>query len=147
MRLHIPQVDYMLQKEILNLLPFNLIENVYFYPAFWSKVKRRLFSRSFVSVQFSHSVVSDSLQLYGLQHTRLSRPSSTPGANSNSCPSSPFYILQILPNFSPSRSSDPNFYFHVSLIVSFFILERWLKFWKKYKIYFLKYLSKIHSKD
>ena len=36
-------------------------------------------------VQFSRSVVSDSLWPHGLQHTRLSCPSSTPGACSNSC--------------------------------------------------------------
>ena len=41
------------------------------------------------SVQFSHSVVSDSLQPHGLQHARLSCPSPTPRAYSNSCPSSP----------------------------------------------------------
>ena len=38
--------------------------------------------------QFSCSVMSDSLQPHGLQHTRLSCPSSTPGDYSNSCPSS-----------------------------------------------------------
>ena len=31
-------------------------------------------------IQFSHSVVSDSLQPHGLQHTRLPCPSPTPGA-------------------------------------------------------------------
>ena len=36
------------------------------------------------SVQFSHSVMSDSLQPHGLQHTRLPCPSPTPGACSNS---------------------------------------------------------------
>ena len=36
--------------------------------------------------QFSHSVVSDSLQPHGLQHARLSCPLPTPGACSNSCP-------------------------------------------------------------
>ena len=41
----------------------------------------------FDSVQFSRSVVSDSLWSQGLQHTRLPCPSSTPGAYSNSCPS------------------------------------------------------------
>ena len=39
------------------------------------------------SVQFSRSVVSDSLWLHGLQYTRLPCPSPTPGACSNSCPS------------------------------------------------------------
>ena len=38
------------------------------------------------SVQFSHSVVSNSLRLHGLQHARLPSPSPTPGAHSNSCP-------------------------------------------------------------
>ena len=42
----------------------------------------------FSSVQFSCSVVSDSLQPHELQHARLSCPSPTPGACSNSCPSS-----------------------------------------------------------
>ena len=39
-------------------------------------------------VQFSSSVVSDSLWSHGLQHARLSCPSPTPGAYSHSCPSS-----------------------------------------------------------
>ena len=37
-------------------------------------------------MQFSCSVVSNSLQPYGLQHARLPCPSSTPGAYSDSCP-------------------------------------------------------------
>ena len=37
---------------------------------------------------FSHSVVSNSLWPRRLQHTRLSGPSPSPGACSNSCPSS-----------------------------------------------------------
>ena len=43
---------------------------------------------TYISVQFSCSVVSDSLWPHGLQHTRLPCPSPTPGACSNSCPSS-----------------------------------------------------------
>ena len=39
-------------------------------------------------VQFSCSVVSNSLRPHGLQHARLPCPSPTPGACSNSCPSS-----------------------------------------------------------
>ena len=38
------------------------------------------------SVQFSYSVVSDSLRPDGLQHTRPPCPSPTPRAYSNSCP-------------------------------------------------------------
>ena len=41
------------------------------------------------SVQFSHSVVSDSLRPHELQHARSPCPSPTPGVYSNSCPLSP----------------------------------------------------------
>ena len=44
--------------------------------------------QNIVSVQFSHSVVSDSLPPHEPQHTRLPYPSPTPGADSSSCPSS-----------------------------------------------------------
>ena len=62
-----------------------------------------------LSVQFSHSVVSNSLWPHGLQHTRLPCPSPTPGVCSNSCLSSqwchptisssvlPFSCLQSFP--------------------------------------------------
>ena len=40
------------------------------------------------SVQFSRSVVSDSLRPHELQHARPPYPSPTPGVYSNSCPSS-----------------------------------------------------------
>ena len=60
------------------------------------KEKKIAFARGFTnlldnenqSVQFSHSVVSDSLRSHGLQHARLPCPSPTPGACSDSCPSS-----------------------------------------------------------
>ena len=41
-----------------------------------------------ISVQFSRSVVSDSLRPHGPQHARPPCPSPTPGVYSNSCPSS-----------------------------------------------------------
>ena len=40
----------------------------------------------FSSVQFSHSVMSDSLRPHGLQHARPSCTSPTPGVYPNSCP-------------------------------------------------------------
>ena len=40
----------------------------------------------FQPVQFSHSLVFDSLWPHGLQHTRLPGPLLSPGAYSNSCP-------------------------------------------------------------
>ena len=62
------------------------------------------------SVQFSHSVMSDSLRLYGLQYARLSCPSPTPGAYSNSCPLSwwchPTISSSVIP-FSSRLQSFP----------------------------------------
>ena len=42
----------------------------------------------FSSVQFNHSVVSDSSRPHGLRHARPPCPSPTPGVYSNSCPMS-----------------------------------------------------------
>ena len=44
----------------------------------------------FSSVQFSRSVVSDSLQPHESQHARTPWPSPTPGVHPDSCPSSPW---------------------------------------------------------
>ena len=44
-------------------------------------------TRPFSSVQFSHSVMSNSLRPHGLQQARLPCPSPTPGSCSNSCAS------------------------------------------------------------
>ena len=46
------------------------------------------FNLGFSSVQFSSSVLSDSLRPHELQHTRPPCPSPTRGVHSNSCPSS-----------------------------------------------------------
>ena len=64
----------------------------------------------FSSVQFSHSVASNSLQLHGLQHTRLPCPSPTPRAYSNLCPLSwwwhPTISCSVIP-FSPCLQTFP----------------------------------------
>ena len=54
----------------------------------WLFVTPRTVSVQFSSIQFSRSVVSDSLQPHESQHTRPPCPSSTPGVHSNSRPSS-----------------------------------------------------------
>ena len=59
----------------------------------------------YISIQFSefsNSAVSSSLQTHGLQHCRLPCPSPTPGAHSNSCPSSQWCHPTIYPLSSPS---------------------------------------------
>ena len=65
----------------------------------------------FSSIQFSCSVMSNSLLPHGLQHTRLPCPSPTPGACSNSCPLGqwchPTISSSVVPFFcfQPFRSS------------------------------------------
>ena len=68
------------------------------------------------SVQFSHSVVSDSLRPHESQHTRPPCPSQAPGVYSNSCPSSrwchPVISSSVVPFFScpqplPASGSFP----------------------------------------
>ena len=55
------------------------------------------------AVQFTCSVMSDSLLPHGLQHARLPCPSPTPGACSNSCPSSQWCrrTIYLLSSLSP----------------------------------------------
>ena len=53
------------------------------------------------SVQFSHSVMSDSLRPHGLQHIRHTCPSQTPKTCSNSCPSSQWYHPTISSSLVP----------------------------------------------
>ena len=62
-----------------------------------------------LSVQCSHSVVSDSWRPHGLQHTRLPCPSPTPSACSNSCPSSWWCHPTISPSVIPFSSCLQSF--------------------------------------
>ena len=66
-------------------------------------------SQGFLVVQFSHSVVSDSWQPHGLQHTSLPCPSPTPRACSNSCPSSQWCHPTISPSVIPFSSCLQSF--------------------------------------
>ena len=72
----------------------------------------------FNSVPFSHSVMSDSLQPHGLQHTRLPCPSPTPRACSNSCPSiqwcHPTISSSVVPLSSHLQSFPASGYFPMS---------------------------------
>ena len=59
---------------------------------------------SFSSVQFSHSVVSDSLRPHESQHARRPCPSPTPGGHSDSRPSSPWCHPAISSSVMPFSS-------------------------------------------
>ena len=73
---------------------------------------------SFSSVQFSLSVVSDSLWCLGLQHARLLCPSPTPRTYSSSCPSSrwchPTISSSVVPFSSHPQSFPASEFFPVS---------------------------------
>ena len=97
-----------------------------------SGVRQALFKHwfqlsSIVSVQFSCSLVSDSLQPHGLQHTRPPCSSLTPRVYSNSCPLSQWCH----PAFS---SSVVHFSRHPSFPASVFSNESVLRIrWPKYR--------------
>ena len=61
------------------------------------------------SVQFSRSVVSDSLRPHGLQHTRPPCPTPTPGVYPNSCPLSQWCHPTISSSVVPFSSHFQSF--------------------------------------
>ena len=76
----------------------------------------------FQSVQFSRSVMSDSLWPHELQHARPPCPSPTPRVHSNSCPSSqwchPAILSSVIPFFSCLQSLPASESFPISQLVS-----------------------------
>ena len=80
-----------------------------------------------VSVQFSSSVVSNSLWPYGLQYARLPCPSPTPKSCSNSCPSSqwchPTISFSVIPFSSCLQSFPASRSFPTVLRI------KWPKYW------------------
>ena len=74
--------------------------------------------REYYSVQFSHSVVSDSLWLHESQHARPPCPSPTPRVYPNSCPSSlwcnPDISSSVVPFFSCPQSLPASGSFQMS---------------------------------
>ena len=105
-----------------NLLQYSCLENPMDRGGWRAIVNRVTKNQHYwvTSVQFSHSVMSNSLWPHGLQNTRLPYTSPTPGAYSNSCPSSrwchstisssvvPFSYLQ---SFSASGSFPMSHFF------------------------------------
>ena len=92
------------------------------------------------SVQFSYSVMSNTLWPHGLQHARLPCPSPTPGASSNSCSSSwwchPTISSSIIPcsclQSFPASGSFPTSQFFMSGDQSIGSIQ--LKYSAKYQI-------------
>ena len=75
-------------------------------------IKQNVYSMTsvqFISVQFSHSVMSVSLWFHVLQHARLPCSSPTLGAGSNSCPLSQWCHLTISSSVVPFSFCIPSF--------------------------------------
>ena len=88
----------------------------------------RVISYLALSVQFSRSVMSDSLRPHGLQYATLPCPSPTPGAYSNSCPLSRWCHLTILccPLLLP-----PSIIASIRVFSNESVLSiRWTKYWR-----------------
>ena len=84
--------------------------------------------RSFSSVQFSRSVVSNSLWPHESQHARPPCPSPTPRVHSDSCPSSqwchPAISSSVIPFSSCSQSLPASVFSNESTL-----RMRWPKYW------------------
>ena len=80
------------------------------------------------SVQFSRSVMSDSLQPHELQHTRPPCPSPTPGVHPNPCPSSQWCHPTISSSVVPFSSCPQSFPASGSFPMSQLCM-RWPKYW------------------
>ena len=80
------------------------------------------------SIQFSHTVVSNSLRPHGLQHTRLPCPSLSPGVCSDSCPLSQWCH----PTISSSITTSPpaSIFPSIRVFSSQSVLHiRWPNYW------------------
>ena len=69
------------------------------------------------SVQFSHSVMSDSLRPHESQHDRSPCPSPSPGVHSNSCPSSRWCHPAISSSVVPFLHSNKSICIHSAHIL------------------------------
>ena len=92
-----------IKKKILVIFFFFFL--FHFFPLGRCENDGRWFRQETSSVQFSHSVISNSLQPHGMQHEMPPYPSSTPKACSNSSPSS----WWCKPSHPLSTSSPPAF--------------------------------------
>ena len=72
-------------------------------------LEEKLWPTWFCSVQFSHSVMSDSLRAHEPQHTRTSCPSPTPGVYPNPCLSSQWYHPSVSSSAVPFSFCPPSF--------------------------------------
>ena len=100
-------------KKIINKQE-NVYTHIYYFP-------------NISSVQFSRSVVSDSLWPHELQHSGPPSPSQTPGVYSNLCPSSQWCHPAISPSVIPFSSCPQSLPASGSFPTSLHM--KWPKYW------------------
>ena len=88
---------------------FNKLFIIIFYFNVINNTAKTFFFHIEFSVQFSHSVMSDSLWPHGLQHTRPPCPSPTPGVYPNPCPLSRWCHPTISSSVIPFSSCPQSF--------------------------------------
>ena len=105
----------------------------------WMIMHTHMYIHIISSVQFSHSVMPNSLQPHGLQHARLPCPWPMPRACSNSCPSvgwcHPTVSSSVIPfssclHLCPATGSFPMSQFFTSGVQSIHIIKMLvLRYW------------------
>ena len=115
----------------LHLEVINHIKRTYLACHFWLRMKCLNLLVVFIfpsSVQFSHSVVSDSLQPHESEHARPPCPSPSPGVHSNSPLSSRWWIPAISSSVVPFSSCPQSLPASESFPESNLCM-RWPKYW------------------
>ena len=107
---------------------FEPLQKVSWYTAVSTGLSVPSWVLSTYSVQFSCSVVSDSLRPHQSQHTRPPCPSPTRGVHSNSCPSSRWCHPAVSSSVVPF-SSCPNPSQHQVFSNESTLCMRWPKYW------------------
>ena len=107
---------------------FEPLKKVSWYTAVSTGLRVPSWVLSTYSVQFSCSVVSDSLRPHQSQHTRPPCPSPTRGVHSNSCPSSRWCHPAVSSSVVPF-SSCPNPSQHQVFSNESTLCMRWPKYW------------------
>ena len=91
----------------------------------------------FSSIQFSHSVVSDSLRPHGLQHARRPCPSPIPKGYSNSCPLSqwchPTISSSVVHTNTNTRKTSISALLTMSKPLTVWLTINYGKFWKRWE--------------
>ena len=107
--------------------PFSGMRNCIYHILFLFSVPRSVTGIQFSSVQFSRTIVSDSLRPHESQHARPPCPSPTPGAYSNSCLLSRWCHTTISSSIIPFSSHLQSF--PASASKESILCTRWPKYW------------------